>query len=62
LVGICNSLANSHDFLKLAPLVISDRPLPEATLPFWAWLLAQKPLSINGQRFQAQAEIWTVKP
>jgi len=41
---------------------ISDRPLPEATLPFWAWLLAQKPLSINGQRFQAQAEIWTVKP
>jgi len=23
LVGICNSLANSHDFLKLAPLVSS---------------------------------------
>lgn len=39
---------------------ISDRPLPETTLPFWAWLLAQSPLAISGQRFQAQAEIWTV--
>lgn len=39
---------------------ISDRPLPEITLPFWAWLLAQSPLAINGQRFQAQAEVWTV--
>lgn len=40
---------------------ISDRPLPEATLPFWAWLLAQPPLAISGRRFQAQAEVWTVK-
>jgi NAD(P)-dependent dehydrogenase (short-subunit alcohol dehydrogenase family) len=40
---------------------ISDRPLPEATLPFWAWLLAQNPLVINGRRFQAQAEVWSVK-
>ena len=39
---------------------ISDRPLPETTLPFWAWLLAQSPLAISGQRFQAQAAIWTV--
>lgn len=39
---------------------ISDRPLPETTLPFWAWLLAQAPLAISGQRFQAQAAIWTV--
>lgn len=41
---------------------ISDRPLPEATLPFWAWLLAQQPLAISGRRFQAQAEVWTIKP
>ena len=33
---------------------ISDRPLPEVTLPFWRWLLAQPPASINGQRFAAQ--------
>lgn len=40
---------------------INDRPLPEVTLPFWAWLLAQQPLTISGQRFQAQAEVWTIK-
>jgi len=40
---------------------ISDRPLPAVTLPFWAWLLAQQPLTISGQRFQAQAEVWTIK-
>jgi NAD(P)-dependent dehydrogenase (short-subunit alcohol dehydrogenase family) len=40
---------------------ISDRPLPEITLPFWAWLLAQEPLNISGQRFQAQAEVWSVQ-
>ncbi len=39
---------------------ISDRPLPEATLPFWAWLLGQARQTINGQRFQAQAETWMV--
>lgn len=39
---------------------ISDRPLPETTLPFWAWLLAQSPMTLSGQRFQAQAEVWTV--
>ena len=39
---------------------ISDRPLPDTTLPFWAWLLAQKPLAISGRRFQAQAAVWTV--
>lgn len=37
---------------------ISDRPLPEVTLPFWAWLLGQEPETINGRRFQAQAEQW----
>ena len=39
---------------------ISDRPLPDTTLPFWAWLLAQKPLAISSRRFQAQAAVWTV--
>ncbi|MBZ0293791.1 MAG: SDR family oxidoreductase [Anaerolineae bacterium] len=37
---------------------ISDRPLPDVTLPFWAWLLGQDPLAVSGQRFQAQAELW----
>ena len=38
---------------------ISGRPLPEVTLPFWAWLLGQ-PLSVSGQRFSAQGERWEV--
>jgi NAD(P)-dependent dehydrogenase (short-subunit alcohol dehydrogenase family) len=37
---------------------IGDRPLPEATLPFWAWLLGQERSVIHGQRLQAQAEVW----
>jgi NAD(P)-dependent dehydrogenase (short-subunit alcohol dehydrogenase family) len=37
---------------------ISDRPLPEVTLPFWAWLLGRDPREINGGRFAAQAERW----
>ncbi len=37
---------------------VADRPLPEATLPFWAWLLGQEPLAVSGQRFEAQAERW----
>lgn len=40
---------------------ISDRPLPDSTLPFWAWLISQKPLDVSGQRYQAQAETWLVK-
>jgi NAD(P)-dependent dehydrogenase (short-subunit alcohol dehydrogenase family) len=39
---------------------ITDRPLPESTLPFWAWLLSQKPLAISGHRFQAQADTWEI--
>jgi len=39
---------------------ISDRPLPVVTLPFWAWLLGQDPLSVSGTRFQAQGERWEV--
>src|SRR5712691_9098221 len=39
---------------------ISDRPLPDVTLPFWAWLEGQDPLRLTGQRFEAQAAIWEV--
>ena len=39
---------------------ISDRPLPEVTLPFWAWLLGHEPGAISGRRFQAQSELWEV--
>jgi NAD(P)-dependent dehydrogenase (short-subunit alcohol dehydrogenase family) len=39
---------------------ISDRPRPEQTIPFWAWLLGQKRADISGRRFQAQAEVWEV--
>lgn len=37
---------------------ITDRPLPEVTLPFWAWLLGQDALAVSGARFGAQAERW----
>lgn len=39
---------------------ISDRPLPEATLPFWAWLFGQPPAAVTGRRYQAQADRWEV--
>ena len=39
---------------------ISDRPLPEVTLPFWAWLLHQPPQSISGHRYRAQSDRWEV--
>ena len=39
---------------------ISDRPLPEVTLPFWAWLLGQDRLAVSGQRYQAHGERWEV--
>lgn len=39
---------------------ISDRPLPDVTLPFWAWLLGQPRAAVNGRRFAAQAERWEV--
>ena len=39
---------------------ISNRPEPEVTLPFWGWLLAQDPMSLSGNRYQAQAEQWEV--
>ncbi len=39
---------------------ITDRPLPDVTLPFWAWLEGQDPLRISGQRFEAQGAAWEV--
>jgi NAD(P)-dependent dehydrogenase (short-subunit alcohol dehydrogenase family) len=39
---------------------ISDRPLPDVTLPFWAWLFNQNRAAISGERYQAQAEAWEV--
>ena len=35
---------------------ISDRPLPEVTVPFWHWLFGQQPDEIHGLRFGAQQE------
>lgn len=35
---------------------ISDRPLPDVTVPFWHWLLDQAPAGISGDRFEAQAK------
>ena len=39
---------------------ISDRPGPEVTLPFWAWLLRQPRSAVTGQRFRAQSDRWEV--
>lgn len=39
---------------------ISDRPLPEVTLPFWAWLFEQPRAAVTGRRYQAQADRWEV--
>jgi NAD(P)-dependent dehydrogenase (short-subunit alcohol dehydrogenase family) len=35
---------------------ISDRPLPEVTVPFWHWLFDQDPAAVRGHRFAAQQE------
>lgn len=37
---------------------ISDRPLPDVTIPFWAWLFAADHLAVSGGRYQAQGERW----
>jgi len=39
---------------------ISDRPLPEVTLPFWAWLIHQDPPTLSGMRYQAQGTLWEI--
>src|SRR5262245_38416227 len=35
---------------------ISDRPVPNVTASFWAWLFDQNSLDVNGERFAAQLE------
>lgn len=35
---------------------ISDRPLPEVTVPFWHWLFAQDARTVSGERLAAQQE------
>jgi NAD(P)-dependent dehydrogenase (short-subunit alcohol dehydrogenase family) len=35
---------------------ISDRPLPDVTIPFWTWLFDQDGGAIGGERFAAQEE------
>jgi NAD(P)-dependent dehydrogenase (short-subunit alcohol dehydrogenase family) len=35
---------------------ISDRPLPDVTIPFWQWLFDQSAAQVNGERFEAQAK------
>jgi len=39
---------------------IADRPLPEVTLPFWAWLFGQPRAAVNGRRYLAQADRFEV--
>jgi NAD(P)-dependent dehydrogenase (short-subunit alcohol dehydrogenase family) len=39
---------------------ISDRPLPEVTLPFWAWLINQDPPKLSGMRYEAQGTLWEI--
>ncbi|MFO7544561.1 MAG: SDR family oxidoreductase [Trueperaceae bacterium] len=39
---------------------ILDRPTPEVTLPFWAWLLERQPEETRGRRFRAQDDTWDV--
>ncbi len=41
---------------------IDDRPLPEVTLPFWAWLLGQPGDRVSGERYRAQGDRWEVRP
>ena len=35
---------------------ISDRPLPDVTVPFWTWLFEQNPEDVRGQRLGAQQQ------
>ncbi len=39
---------------------ISDRPLPEATIPFWAWLFEQPREAVTGRRYEAQSDRWEI--
>lgn len=40
---------------------ISGLPLPEVTLPFWAWLFGQDRAAVSGGRYGAQADQWEVQ-
>ena len=44
--------------MAFSPEEMAERPLPDITLPFWAWVLGQEPMSISGRRFQAQEDLW----
>jgi NAD(P)-dependent dehydrogenase (short-subunit alcohol dehydrogenase family) len=37
---------------------IGDRPEPDVTIPFWAWLFAQDGAAVSGRRFRAQDDVW----
>ena len=39
---------------------ISDRPLPQVTIPFWAWLLGQARMAVTGRRYEAQSDRWEI--
>lgn len=41
---------------------IRDRPAPEVTLPFFAWLLQQPRAAVSGRRFEAQGDAWLLAP
>jgi NAD(P)-dependent dehydrogenase (short-subunit alcohol dehydrogenase family) len=44
---------------------ISDRPLPDVTVPFWRWLFEQDPERVRGQRLVAQQKEhapWQLQP
>jgi len=38
---------------------IDDRPDPDVTIPFWAWLTNQERAAVSGRRFLAQDDVWT---
>ena len=44
------------------PSEFAQRPPPDVTLPFWAWLLGQPHAEITGRRFRAQADHWGLPP
>ena len=39
---------------------ISNRPLPEVTIPFWAWLVGQAGSDVTGRRYRAQDATWEI--
>jgi len=39
---------------------ISNRPLPEVTIPFWAWLIGQARADVSGRRYRAQDARWEI--